>query len=145
MQEPFKILKLDEAECLVFGFANVSIAKGGKLITDLQDDHMQPLELEKGAYDYVLTAREADEMHEGAAIGHLVESMMFMPDKLVAFATDPSTGKVDEEGLEVLKRLLPPRWWVGFKVSKAAFAKVKSGEYPMFSIAGEADVVTHAT
>jgi len=140
MSESFKILKIDDSEKLVFGFANVSIAKGGKLITDLQNDQITPNELEKGAYEYVLTAREADEMHEGGVVGHLVESMVFTTEKLAALATDPATGKVDEEGLAIMKRLIPPRWWVGFKLDTPAFAKVKSGEYTMFSIAGEADV-----
>lgn len=137
---PFSIVKINEAEHLVFGFANVSVAKGGKLITDLQDDQIRPDELEKGAYDYVLTAREADEMHDGPPIGHLVESMMFTPEKLLALAIDPATGEANSADLEVLKRLLPPRWWVGFKLNPSAFAKVKSGEYTMFSIAGEAEV-----
>lgn len=140
MPQPFKILKLNNAERLVFGFANVSIAKGGEIITDLQGDRIAPSELEKGAYDYVLTAREADEMHKGGAIGYLVESMVFTPEKLLVIATDPSTGEVDLEGFEVMKRLIPPRWWVGFKLEPEAYAKVQKGEYKMFSIAGEAEV-----
>lgn len=139
MSEPFSILKISTAERMVFGFANVSVAKNGQIITDLQGDRIAPNELEKGAYNYVLHAREADEMHKGPAIGHLVESMVFTPEKLQALATDPTTKEVDQEGLNVLKRLLPPRWWVGFKLEPAAFAKVQSGEYSMFSIAGEAD------
>jgi hypothetical protein len=136
---PFTIVKINTAERIVFGYANVSIAKGGKLITDLQDDQITPTELEKGAYEYVLTAREADEMHEGGVVGHLVESIVFTPEKLQVMATDPATGVVDQEGLAVLKRILPPRWWVGFKLDQSAFAKVQSGEYTMFSIAGEAE------
>lgn len=139
MPEPFKILKTDKTEHLIFGYANVSIAKDGKVITDLQGDRIAPDELEKGAYDYVLTAREADEMHAGGVVGHLVESIVFTDEKLAAFATDPSTGNVDKDGLEVLKRLLPPRWWVGFKLDPSAFEKVLSGEYKMLSIAGSAD------
>ena len=140
MAEPFKILKVDKAEHLIFGYANVSIAKDGKIITDLQGDRIAPEELEKGAYEYVLTAREADEMHAGGVVGHLVESIVFTDEKLLVMATDPATGDVDNEGLAVLKRLLPPRWWVGFKLDPSAFAKVQSGEYRMLSIAGAADV-----
>lgn len=143
--ERFQIAKLDEAQCLVFGFANVSIAKstaaagGGHDIFDLQSDSIPPEELEKGAYNHVLEFREADEMHEGRAIGRLVESMVFTPDKLAAFATDPVTKEVNQSDLAVLKRLLPARWWVGYKLEKSSFAKVQSGEFHMFSIAGEAD------
>lgn len=141
MSEQFQILKTDPQEQLVFGYANVSIAKNNQLITDLQGDQIPPSELEKGAYDYVLHAREADEMHEGGPIGHLVESLVFTPDKLQAFATDPVTKKVNQEDLAVLQRLFPTRWWVGFKVEKSAFAKVLDGTYTMFSIAGTAEGV----
>lgn len=141
----FQIAKLDESQLLVFGYANVSVSKrhangkGGEQFFDLQQDSVPPGELEAAAYDFVLDFREADEMHKGGVKGQLVESIVFTPDKLIALATDPATGILDEPGLEVLKRMFPPRWWVGFKVDKAVFAKVKSGEYKMFSIAGEAD------
>lgn len=140
MSEPFKITKIDTVEHLVFGFANVSIAKGGKIITDLQGDRIAPDELEKAAYDYVLTAREADEMHEGGVVGHLVESVVFTPEKIAAMLTDPITGVINQEACEVMKSALPPRWWVGFKLDPSAFAKVQSGEYKMLSIAGTSDV-----
>lgn len=147
MGEPsrFQISKLDDAQQLVFGYANVSISKstlsgaGGEEFYDLQADSIPPAELEKGAYEFVLNFREADEMHEGAAIGHLVESMVFTPEKLEKIATDPASGKVDEEALAVLKRVLPCRWWVGFKLNKSSYEGVKSGKFKMFSIAGEAD------
>jgi hypothetical protein len=73
--------------------------------------------------------------------GQLVESMVFTPEKLRAMATDTVTGEVDHEGLEVLKRLFPPRWWVGYKLDPDAFDGVVSGKYTMFSIAGEAEAV----
>lgn len=142
---PFQIAKLDDGQRLVFGYANVSVAKstaagsGGHDIFDLQLDSIPAAELEKGAYDFVLDFREADEMHAGGAIGQLVESVVFTPEKLEKFATDPVSGDVDQEGLAVLKRLLPCRWWVGFKLNSDSYQAVKSGKYKMFSIAGEAD------
>lgn len=145
MSTRFQIAKIDKAQCLVFGFANVSISRatglgvGGEQFYDLQNDSVPPEELEKSAYGYVLEAREADEMHEGDAVGHIVESIVFTPDKLEKFATDPATGEVNKGDLEVLKRLFPCRWWVGYKLSESSFAKVESGEFRMFSIAGEAD------
>lgn len=145
MDSGFQIAKLDDEQRLVFGFANVSVAKktshgeGGHEILDLQQDKVPSDELEKAAYEFVLKFREADEMHEGEAIGHLVESVVFTPEKLQKFATDPVTGEVDEEMHAVLQRALPPRWWVGFKLNDASYRLVKSGRYKMFSIAGEAD------
>jgi hypothetical protein len=142
---PFEIAKLDEAQCLVFGFANVSVSKstgkgeGGEEFFDLQADSIPPDELEKAAYEHVLEFRAANDMHSGPVTGHLVESMVFTPDKLEKFATDPVTGKVNEAYLAVLKEVFPTRWWVGYKMEKGSFAKVRSGEYKMFSIEGEAD------
>lgn len=141
----FCISKLDDNQSLVFGWANVSVAKstaaadGGYPIFDLQKDSIPPLELEKGAYDFVLDFREADEMHEGSAVGQLVESMVFTPEKLEKFATDPASGLVDKAVLSTLQKVFPTRWWVGFKLEKSAYNAVKSGKYKMFSIAGEAD------
>jgi hypothetical protein len=142
---PFQIAKYDTDQCIVFGFANVSVSKstaagtGGKQFFDLQEDAIPPDELEKAAYEHVLEFRETDEMHKGRAIGRLIESIVFTPEKLEKFATDPVTGKVCQEDLTVLKRVFPPRWWVGYKLEPASFAKVKDGTYKMFSIGGEAD------
>lgn len=144
---PFQVSKLDDAQNLVFGWANVSIAKstsvasGGHLIDDLQRDTIPPDELEKGAYDFVLDFRETDEMHTGNAVGQLVESMVFTPEKLEKLATDPTTGQVDREALTALERILPCRWWVGFKLAPKSYKAVKDGKFKMFSIAGEADRV----
>lgn len=136
---------MDDGQSLVFGWANVSVAKstsvgsGGHDIFDLQKDSIPPEELEKAAYEFVLNFRESDEMHDGPCIGKCVESMVFTPDKLNKLATDPTTGAIDPEVLAMLKRALPPRWWVGFKLDKASYEAVKSGKFKMFSIAGEAD------
>lgn len=141
----FHVSKLDDSQNLVFGWANVSVAKstaaavGGHDIFDLQLDSIPPVELEKAAYDFVLDFRETDEDHNGPCIGHLVESMVFTPEKLEKLATDPVSGAIDGEALTVLKRILPCRWWVGFKLAPDSYSAVKSGKFKMFSIAGEAD------
>lgn len=127
----------------MFGFANVSIAKstnagaGGEFF-DLQKDYIPPEELEKAAYDHVLEFRETDEMHKGDCVGRLVESIVFTPEKLEKFATDPTTGEINKVHLEVLKQVFPCRWWCGYKLDRSSFEKVLSGEFKMFSIAGEA-------
>lgn len=141
----FQIAKFVDDQCLVFGYANVSVSKatakgeGGEQFYDLQKDSIPPEELERAAYDFVLHFRESDEMHEGPAIGHLVESMVFTPEKLEKLCTDPTTGEVNQSTLTLMKEALPPRWWVGFKLNKSAYSGVKSGKYKMFSIAGEAE------
>ncbi len=139
MAGTFSIAKVSAAEHLVFGYANVAVSKRGDLIEDLQGDIIPPEELERAAYQFNLHFRGADEMHEGPVMGQLVESMVFTPDKLVKFATGPD-GVIDSDVLKVLQETFPPRWWVGFHVpDQSAFGKVLSGEYAMFSIAGEAD------
>lgn len=141
----FQISKLDDEQCLVFGYANVSISKrtasgdGGEQFFDLQEDSIPPEELEKSAYEFMLDFRESDEMHAGSAVGQAVESIVFTPEKLVKFATDPATGEVNQVHLAVLKEVFPCRWWVGFKLNKASYAGVKSGKFKMFSIAGDAE------
>lgn len=145
MSDHFEISKFDDSQRLVFGYANVSVAKstaigdGGHLIDDLQRDLITPSDLEKAAYDFVLEFRETDEMHSGPVVGQLVESMVFTPEKLEKLCTDPTTGKVDTEALVAMKRAIPPRWWIGFKLNPESYQAVKSGKFRMFSIAGEAD------
>ncbi len=124
-----EIRKIDEDEQLVFGWAWVSTDKEGELIVDSHGDAIEPAELELAAYDFVLEARDAGEMHEGDARGTLVESLMLTPEKAEAmgFTTDATA------------------WWVGFHIEDAeAFARVKAGERSMFSIQGIAQEVEDA-
>lgn len=126
-QFEIEFAKVDREQGIAIGFANVSIGKDGQLIDDLQGDIVPPEELEKAAYDYVLHSREGDDMHEGPAVGTIVESMVFTPEKLKA--------------LGLPEDAIPTRWWIGMKLDPKAAKLVKSGERRMFSIAGEADRV----
>ena len=135
----FQIAKTDDAEHLVFGYASVAVTKDGSDLEDTQGDIIPPAELESAAYDYVLTSRASDEMHDQEISGQLVESVVFTPEKLEAMATDPTTGKADPELLKTLTAAFPPRWWVGFKLDPSAYAGVKSGKYTMFSIGATAE------
>ena len=124
----FEVVKLDEAEHLVFGWASVSVRDGDELLTDLQGDRIEPEQLEEAAYDFVEHSREANEMHQSPPVGQLVESFALTPEKL------------DVMGL--LRKSAPKvAYWVGFRVSPAVFAKVKAGQLPMFSIEGTAERV----
>jgi len=118
-----RIEKFDEEQQLVFGWASVSV-KDGNLIKDSHDDIIKENELETASYDFVLNSRKAGEMHKTVeGIGDLVESIFFSTEKQKAL------------GLEGAP--LPIGWWVGFKVNEEVFAKVKTGEYNMFSIGGK--------
>ena len=116
-----QISKLDHERRLVFGWASV-VTKDGEDVVDGQGDVIDLESLEDATYEYVLTSREADEMHvvtEG--VGKLVESVMLTNDKMEAMGV---TGP--QEGL-----------WVGYKIQdEGAWQKVKDGTYPMFSIRG---------
>ena len=54
--------------------------------------------------------------------GELVECVVFTKEKMQAMG--------------IPEGVVPEGVWLGFKVSDEAFAKVKSGDYEMFSIEG---------
>lgn len=121
----FKIHKSDDDEMLAFGWANVAITTEGETVTDLQEDIVEPEVLEQAAYNFVELYREGGEMHERGGCGVLVESIVFTKEKMLAMG--------------IPEGIVPEGWWIGFRVTDSdVWEKVKSGEYPMFSIEGEA-------
>ncbi len=119
----FNVYKVEDQR-LVFGWANVSSVNGQE-VRDLHGDIIRTATHEKAVYDFVLKFRDAGQMHSGGSVGRLVESFMATPEKLVAMGLPADA--------------LPVGHWVGFKIDDAdVWAKVKSGEYPMFSIQGKA-------
>lgn len=124
----FSIHKSSDEKRLAFGWANVSITAGGEEIVDWQDDMIAPEELENAAYKFVEFYREGGEMHERGGCAVLVESVVFTEEKMAAM------------GIE--KGVLPIGWWIGFHVTDdEVWEKIKSGEYSMFSIEGQAERV----
>ena len=117
------IAKINDDEQLVFGWASVSMTKEGQLIVDSHGDVIESPELEKAAYDFMLEARQTGERHEGESVGDVIESVFIDAKKAEAMGIEaPHTG-----------------WWIGVKIEDPeVFAKVKSGEYEMFSIEGTA-------
>ena len=125
MSENVRVVKINESQNLVFGWGYVSISKDGSQVLDHSTEFVEPEDLEMAAYAFNLTFRQAGVNHQGEAVGHLVESFVSTPDKLEAL------------GLE--KSALPVGLWLGFHIpDDEIFAKVKSGEYGMFSIQGRA-------
>lgn len=121
----FKIQKLDEDKRLVFGWANVSLTVDGELVEDYQEDMIDPEELEAAAYKFAELYRDGGEMHERTGIAVMVESIMLTEEK--------------QEAMGIPAGTLPVGWWIGFRVTDDdVWEKVKSGEYSMFSIGGEA-------
>lgn len=121
----FKIQKSDDEKMLAFGWANVAVTAGGKQVEDYDKDMIDTEELEQAAYSFVELYREGGEQHERGGVAVLVESMVFTKEKIGALGITEGT--------------LPEGWWIGFKVTDPdVWDKVKSGEYPMFSIEGTA-------
>ena len=124
----FHILKSDGDQRLVFGWANVSVTVDGEQVEDLEGDAIDPEELERAAYQYVLDFRDAGEMHDQKLRNkaRLVESCVFTPEKLRAMGIPAGT--------------VPLGWWVGFYVDDdEAWEKIKDGTYTMFSIEGRGE------
>ena len=122
----FKIQKSDDDKRLAFGWANVAQYTNGIAVVDSQADIIEPQELERAAYNFVRFYRDGGEMHERGGCAELIESMVFTPEKTnvlgIPEGTLPAVG-----------------WWIGFYVTDdEVWEKVKSGEYSMFSIEGEA-------
>ena len=120
------ITKVNDEKMLAFGWANVAVTADGEVIEDWQKDIIEPEELENAAYQYVLLYREGGEMHERGGAAVLVESVVFTEEKMKAMG--------------IPEGMLPVGWWIGFKVTdEDVWKKVKNGEYPMFSIEGDAE------
>lgn len=109
---------------LVFGWANVTIQEDGTTPFDWQGDIIETEILEAAAYNFVLSHGLANQEHSyGTDCGWLVESMMFTKDKMDALGIPEGT--------------IPEGWFVGFYIPDPdVYAKVKNGEYNMFSIEG---------
>lgn len=122
----FSISQTDEDKRLAFGWANIAINAGGLMIEDRQHDIIEPEVLEKAAYQFVELYREGGEMHRRGNCAVLIESMVFTDEKVTA--------------LGIPQGIIPKcGWWIGFKVTDdAVWAKVKSRQYNMFSIEGQA-------
>ena len=124
----FDIKKADEDKRLAFGWASVANFEDGSTLVDTSDDIIDIDTLEKAAYKYVRLYRVGGELHERSDVAELVESIVFTKEKT--------------EALGIPDGILPEGWWVGFFVTDdEVWAKVKSGEYAMFSIEGRAQRV----
>ena len=118
------VSKIKEDSQFVFGWANVSMTPEGIPPLDWQDDIIAPAILEKAAYNFVLNYRVTGEMHVGVSKGVLIESVMFTKEKMAS--------------MNIPEGILPEGWWVGFHIpDKTVFAKIKDGQYKMFSIHGK--------
>lgn len=118
-----RVAKVDAEQRLAFGWASVAIDAEGRPVIDHQGDLIPVAELERAAYRYVITSRDASEMHGRRGVAQLIESVVLTPEKYAAL------------GLPIG----PSGWWVGFHVNDdAVWQRVKSGDFREFSIGGSA-------
>lgn len=123
--EYFRITKSNDDKMQAFGWASVAIRVDGEQIIDWQNDVVDPEELENAAYEFVHLYREGGEMHERGGVAYLIESVVFTKEK--------------QEAMGIPEGVVPEGWWIGFQVTDPdVWEKVKSGEYSMFSIEGDA-------
>lgn len=132
------IIKLDSEQQLVFGWFSV-VAIAGKPVTDTQGDVISAETLEQSAYEFVLTARKAGEMHDTdksddvVGVGRLVESVVFTKEKQEAMLKS-----LHDQDIDAVLDLGCVAWWGGFRVSDpATWKRIKVGELRAFSIGGK--------
>lgn len=121
-QEQATVLKVDDEQGLVYGWAYVS-TEDGELLVDSQGDSIEPIEMEKMATNFMLNSRKAKVMHKGENVGTFVHSLPLTNDIMKAFDIYS-----DREG-----------WIVAMKPDSPEVMKAyKSGDYTGFSIGGKA-------
>ena len=117
------IMKFDEEQRLVYGWASI-VEEDGKELVDKQGDIIETQDLINAAHEYMLESREAHERHAGVKKGETVESIVFTKDVQKALGID--LGKV---GWFICQKIYDDETW----------EKVKSGELSAFSIGGRGE------
>ena len=121
-QREATVLKVDDEQGLVYGWAYVS-TEDGKLLVDTQGDSIEPIEMEKMATNFMIHSRNAKVMHKGETVGLFVHSFPLTNDIMKAFDIYS-----DREG-----------WLVAMKPdTPEVMAAYKRGDYTGFSIGGKA-------
>ena len=117
-----KILKVDDEQRMVFGWASV-VTEGGEAVIDRQGDVIEPETLVKAVNEFMEHVRVGKAMHTGEQVGVVVHSL-------------PITKEIGEAlGIHSNRE----GWIVAYKVfDDSVWERVKSGELAAFSIGGRA-------
>ena len=117
-----QILKVDEEQRIIYGWASVATVKGEALV-DRQGDIIEMSTLEKAVNEFMEHVRVGKTMHVGEQTGVVIHSMPLSKEICSALGVQS-----DQEG-----------WVVGYKVyDDNVWNMVKSGELRAFSIGGRA-------
>lgn len=121
-QDDFKIIKVDEEQRIIYGWASVTTHKG-EYVVDRQGDIIRTETLHKAINEFMEDVRVGKLMHEGEQVGQIIHSFPVTKDICAALGIQS-----DMEG-----------WIVGYKVyDDALWEDVKIGKYGAFSIGGAA-------
>lgn len=120
-----KILKINEEERIVFGWASV-IEKNDEVVVDTQSDSIESGELVTATTEFMKDARASHLMHTEQRIGSVIHSF-------------PLTKEIAKSlGIESEQY----GWIVGVYIeSDEIWDEVKKGKWPAFSIGGQANRV----
>lgn len=117
-----EILKVDEEQRIIYGWASVVTEKGEPVI-DRQGDVIEPDTLVKAVNEFMEHVRVGKTMHEGEETGKVIHSLPITKEICDALGI-----QTDREG-----------WVVAYKVyDDNVWGRVKSGELRAFSIGGRA-------
>jgi len=117
-----EVLKFDEEQRLVYGWAYVSTVNG-QVSLDHSGEYIKPEELVKAATNFMLDVRVAKAMHTGSQVGEIVHSLPVT--KEIANSLGLSTNK---EGWIICVKVHDDNVW----------EQVKVGKLSAFSIGGRA-------
>lgn len=120
------IVKVAADQQMVFGWAYVTHDHAGELNVDKSGEFVDDTaEIEKAAYNFMLTSRNGDADHDNVVKSTMVESMVFTPEKCEALGIEEGTVPAGAA------------WWVGFKIHDSeVWSGVKKGLYKSFSVHG---------
>jgi cation transport regulator ChaB len=117
-----QILKVDEEQRLIYGWASV-VTEKGEVVVDRQGDVIEAETLVKAVNDFMEHVRVGKTMHMGGATGQVIHSLPVTNEICAALGI-----QCDREG-----------WVVAYKVyDDSVWDRVKSGELRAFSIGGRA-------
>jgi len=121
-KNPIKILKIDEEQRIIYGWASVTTYKG-ELVVDLQGDVIKTETLHKAFNKFMKGVRVGKLNHSGEQVGQIVHSFPMSKEICEALGIQS-----DKEGVISGFHVTDDNLW----------EKVKSGEYAEFSIGGRA-------
>jgi hypothetical protein len=131
---PAAVIKVDEEQHMVYGWASVVTEKGQPVI-DLQDDVIMPDTMAKAATEFMLDVRKALVMHARNPSGGIDDDMI---KGIVVHSLPLTVDLAKSLGIHTERE----GWIVGMKIQDpTTWQLVKEGKLKAFSIGGSSDRV----